>query len=216
MKLVQSISIGTIAVATLLVGSLLAQAADTTTYKARPGGKITIDGTSTIHDWTVETRIIGGSMEISSAYPLDTSVEKIPELTEQPKVKVIVPVTSLKSGKNPMDEIMYDAMNSKKHRLISYELTKMTPSETPRKAGDPLSYDTVGKLTINGVTKEVKFPVFIKALEKERLQINGKATVKMTDFSIAPPAPKVALGLIKTGDDVLLGLEWIVAKVEKK
>jgi hypothetical protein len=34
--------------------------------------------------------------------------------------------------------------------------------------------------------------------------------LKMTDFKIQPPAPKVALGLIKTGDDVKLKFQWEV------
>ena len=33
----------------------------------------------------------------------------------------------------------------------------------------------------------------------------------MTDFKIDPPAPKIALGLIKTGDDVKLIFEWMLA-----
>jgi hypothetical protein len=35
--------------------------------------------------------------------------------------------------------------------------------------------------------------------------------VKMTDFGIEPPAPKIALGAIKTSDDVKLTFEWITA-----
>jgi hypothetical protein len=34
----------------------------------------------------------------------------------------------------------------------------------------------------------------------------------MTDFKIDPPAPKIALGMIKTGDDVKLIFEWMVAQ----
>jgi hypothetical protein len=33
----------------------------------------------------------------------------------------------------------------------------------------------------------------------------------MTSFQIDPPAPSIALGLIKTGDDVSLRFEWVVA-----
>ena len=33
----------------------------------------------------------------------------------------------------------------------------------------------------------------------------------MTSFQIDPPAPKIALGLIKTGDDVSIHFEWVVA-----
>jgi hypothetical protein len=34
----------------------------------------------------------------------------------------------------------------------------------------------------------------------------------MTDFGIEPPAPKIALGAITTGDDIKFSFEWVVAK----
>jgi hypothetical protein len=34
----------------------------------------------------------------------------------------------------------------------------------------------------------------------------------MTDFKIEPPAPALALGMIKTGDDVKLIFDWTVAQ----
>jgi hypothetical protein len=36
--------------------------------------------------------------------------------------------------------------------------------------------------------------------------------VRMTDFRIEPPAPKIALGVVKTGDEVKLSFEWVVAE----
>jgi hypothetical protein len=32
--------------------------------------------------------------------------------------------------------------------------------------------------------------------------------LKMTDFGIQPPSPAVALGLIKTADEVTINFEW--------
>jgi len=34
----------------------------------------------------------------------------------------------------------------------------------------------------------------------------------MTDHGIKPPSPALAMGLIKTGDDVKVSLEWVLAK----
>ena len=34
----------------------------------------------------------------------------------------------------------------------------------------------------------------------------------MTSYKVDPPAPKLALGLIKTGDDVKLVFEWVLAQ----
>ena len=32
----------------------------------------------------------------------------------------------------------------------------------------------------------------------------------MTTFEVKPPAPKIALGMIKTGDDIKVSFEWLV------
>jgi len=57
---------------TLLLAALSLQAADQkTTYAARSGSKIRIEGTSNIHDWQVESSIIGGMMEVGPGFPTE-------------------------------------------------------------------------------------------------------------------------------------------------
>ena len=55
-------------------------------------------------------------------------------------------------------------------------------------------------------------PVQVTPLGDKKLKITGHTAAKMTDFKIEPPAPKIALGLIKTGDEVKLSFEWMVAQ----
>jgi hypothetical protein len=40
------------------------------------------------------------------------------------------------------------------------------------------------------------------------MKVTGTTTLKMTDFKVEPPAPKLALGMIKTGDEVKLIFDW--------
>src|SRR5690606_37161739 len=130
--------------------------AETVRYLAATGSKMTLDGTSTVHDWTVECRIIGGYMEFESNFPLDPA-KPTGELTVTPKVEVSINVRSLKSGKKLMDEVMHDAMKVKDYPKIEYVLKEMKPNE--RKAGDPLQFDTKGELTVAGVKKEIEMVV---------------------------------------------------------
>ena len=55
-------------------------------------------------------------------------------------------------------------------------------------------------------------PVNILPLADKKLKITGSITIKMTDFKVEPPAPKIALGLIKTGDEVKLIFKWMLAQ----
>ena len=69
----------------------------------------------------------------------------------------------------------------------------------------------MGELTVSGVKKEIKMPVTFTPTEKG-MKINGKIQIKMTDYGIDPPAPKIALGLITVGDELDLTFEWHTQK----
>lgn len=198
------------------VGLLLAAAtsisADSVRYQATPGSKIKLDGTSTVHDWTVESGIVGGFIEFASDYPLDPA-KATPAGTITPKVQVTVPVSSLKSGKKLMDEIMHDNLKIKDNPLIKYTLSEWKPRD--RKAGDPLQFDTKGDITVAGVTKSIDMVVTL-APDGNKLKATGSKDLKMTDFGMKPPAPSIGLGLIKTADEVKVTFEWLTVRKEEK
>ena len=195
----------------LTAGSLAAQ--DWTVYKARPGSKVTIDGTSTIHDWTVETSLIGGTMELGPNFPLDASKNPKPGKVDA-KAETILFTSSIKSGKKSMDEVMYDTMNQKKYPKISYTLQELSLKETP-KVGDPLKFDAVGVLNVSGVMKTNSMEVvMVPENGGEKILVTGVTNLKMTDFGMKPPAPSIGLGLIKTGDEVKVSFQWVTAKAE--
>ncbi len=181
-------------------------------YRGIPGSSIKVEGTSTIHDWVVECKLISGTMLTEGEFPTDLSVTKVPELKRLPQMIIRVPVRSIKSGKRNMDTVMHAAMKQPEHPFIGYQLTKMTPSKEPREAGKPLRYDMVGDLTIVGVKKSVAIPVEVVGHENGGLRFTGQVKLKMTDYGIKPPAPKISLGLIRTGDEVVVSLEWITRK----
>lgn len=196
--------------AALLLALAPLQAAETVKYISQPGSQVRIDGTSNIHDWTVKGQIISGSMEFSSEFEKDLKT-----LSPLPKVDVTIPVRTLKSDNKKMDEVMQDHMNMKQHPSIKYQLTAMTVKSEPKGANGPGEYTSTGDLTISGKTKPVEMPVTIERIDGGKLKVKGTVTLKMTDFGIKPPAPALAMGLIKTGDEVKIGIEWVLAKQAK-
>lgn len=212
MKLMRSILTAQLAAAVLFAAAFSASG-ETIRYQARPGSKVMLEGTSTIHDWEVESGIVGGFMEFDSNFPLDPS-KPSEELEVTPKVQVMIPVRSLKSGTKLMDEVMHDAMNVKQHSSIKYKLTEMRAK--PRKAGDPLRFDTKGELTVSGVTKPIEMVVTMEPMGDGKIKTVGSKVLKMTDFGIKPPAPAIGLGFIKTADEVTVTFEWITARKENE
>jgi polyisoprenoid-binding protein YceI len=194
----------------LFVATLLLAADEMTKYEPRPGSKVTIDGTSSVHDWTVESTIIGGSMELGFD-PWNPKAGKVPA-----KVTANIPVRSLKSkGKldpKRMEEVMYETMKIQTAPRIEYRLTELVLKEPPKTAGDPLQFDSKGELSLAGVTNQISMPVTMERLEGNKLKTKGAVQLKMTSFGMKPPAPKVLLGMLSTGDDVKVSFEWLTQK----
>ncbi len=205
-------------VALLLAAGLSVQAAETTKFFAKSGSKIRIEGTSNIHDWQVESPLIGGFIEAGPNFPTEPGQACTPGKIEA-KAEPFLMARSLKSiekdGKpysDKMDEIMYEKLKAQESPRIVYHLTDLVLKESAKSKDDPYVFDSKGELVVAGVTNTVSMPVKIQPLGEKKLKVSGTATLKMTDFKIEPPAPKIALGLIKTGDEVKLVFEWMLAQ----
>ena len=200
-------NIRTLAAALALLAAACALHAESVTYNAVPGSKLKMDGTSTLHDWTVESSLIGGVLEWDAAFDAAPKAGKVPGA----KVESLILVRSLKSGKTAMDSVMQDAMKAAEHSKITYKLKELTLVEGPSGANGAMKFYSDGEITVSGVTKPLKMPV-TAVRDGDKLKFTGSATLKMTDHGIKPPAPAVGLGLIKTGDEVKITFEWVTAK----
>lgn len=187
-------------------------AQEMTRFAAVPGkSKVQIDGTSTIHDWIVESHLVVGSVELDPTFPTDPAEKPAAAGKVNAKVDLSIPVRQLKSGKKPMDEVMYEAMNQKTFPKIEYHLTEMVLKEIPAASSATLQFDTKGELTVSGVTNKISMPVTMQRIDKTQLRFTGSTALKMTSYGIKPPAPKIALGFITTGDDIKITFDWLTA-----
>jgi polyisoprenoid-binding protein YceI len=203
--------------AALAAGTALLQAADALRYVAKPGCVVTIDGDSTIHKWTVKGAIIGGSFEVEPEFATGKWLESVKSLVTKdarPKVEVSIPIRSLKSqasiGASKMDEIMQEAMRATNNPVIKYSLKDMTLKGAVPESGSPVKFDTKGDLAVSGVTNAIEMEVTLERLPDDKIKFSGSRQLKMTDFKIQPPSPKLALGAIKTDDEVVIKFEWVL------
>lgn len=202
---------------TLLLALGSAQAADSLTrFGPMPGSTVRIEGTSTVHDWQVVSHLVGGSLEAGPNFPTEPG-EKADPGKVNAKADVFIPVRSLtsieKDGQpysTSMDDIMYGKLLQEQHPRIVYHLNELVLKESPKAASDPYVFDSKGDLIVAGVTNAISMPVNVTPLGGKKLKISGSTPLKMTDFKITPPAPAVALGLIKVGDEVTIKFEWMV------
>src|SRR2546426_1754142 len=181
-----NLALAKVACTLLLLASVRLQAAEGwVRYEAQPGSKMKIDGTSTIHDWTVESKLIGGYVEFDPAFDLENP--KPGNVNARTSVRILI--RQLKSDKTAMDNVMYDAMKQKEHPRIEYKLSEMTLKAAPKSRTDPVVFDTKGELTVSGVTNKISMPVTMQRVDQSKLKFSGSASVKMTSFGIQPPSP---------------------------
>jgi polyisoprenoid-binding protein YceI len=191
------------AAALLLVASAAAQ---TIRYEAQPANcKLKMEGTSTIHDWTVESTNVNGFIEADANFPESAQ----DPAAAKPAVHVSIPVSTLKSYADAMDAVMQDHLNMDQYPLIEYRLIELKPKSAAGAAG-PVQFDALGALTVSGTTVTNTMPVTIERVDKTKIKIVGSTPLKMTDFDVVPPAPRIlGMPVIKTGDDIKISFEWL-------
>jgi len=206
---------GIAAIAAVAAALLLAwpAAAQTVRYVAvTNSSKVKMEGTSTIHDWTVESTNIGGFIEAEANFPQSALTDP---KAAKPNLHVSIPVSELRSYADAMDAVMQDHLDMDKHPLIEYRLIELKPKSAPGAPGSP-QFEAVGALTVSGTTRTNTMTVTIQRVEKTKIKVTGSTPLKMTDFDVVPPAPRI-LGMptIKTGDDIKISFEWLLERKDE-
>jgi hypothetical protein len=178
---------------------------------ARAGSKMRLEGTSTIHDWQVESPLIAGYLYVGPNFPLEPGQAAAPGKVEA-KGEATIIVTGLRSverdGKpydEKMDHIMYHTMSYTNYPKIIYRLNELTLKEVPKDEESPYVCDSMGDLAIAGVTNSISMPVTVLPLPGGQVKISGSIGLKMTDFKIEP-----ASIFPKTGNDVKVKFDWLL------
>jgi polyisoprenoid-binding protein YceI len=191
---------------TLLVLPLRGGASDNVRFvPAKPSAKtngteVTIKGTSTLHEWTMEGTTINGSIETDPA-AWRAAGDKLA------RAVVSIPVATIKSEHKKMDALMQEALKAKTNPEIRYEVTA---ASVPKVTSEGFVVRTTGKLTIAGTTRDVAMDVTATRIGDEQYSLQGSVPVRMPDYGIKPPT--AMLGTIKTGPDVTVMFRWVVGK----
>jgi polyisoprenoid-binding protein YceI len=204
---------------TIASALILTTAEAQTRYNSQPGkSTVKVSGVSTLHDWVMESGVVGGFIELGSGVEIDQAKGSIAGLQDgkmPAKVRANINVTTLHSKAEHlpevMDHLMQEHMKMEQYPSILFQATTLTMTNaTP---GKPFEFSATGDLTISGVTNSVTFPVTIEQPDPAHLHVVGTANLKMTDFKVEPPAPKVAgLGTLKCDDAITISIDWTVQK----
>lgn len=152
--------------------------------------KMKVAGTSTLHDW---------ECPVNKAYVKADLTINNNEIQSINSVWMDAEVKSIKSGKDGMDEKIYDTFDADKNPKITFQFTKTKSIE---KNGDVWNITVSGNMTMGGTTMPVDLVVKAKMLPNGDVEISGTKKLKMTTFKMDPPS--AMLGVVKSGDDVTI------------
>lgn len=154
--------------------------------------KMTVSGTSTLHEWTSEVTQVDWTGVI--AVNADNQVD----LTN---VSISIPVKSIKSTQGRiMDNKTWDAFNAEKNPNITYRVT----SYQSKVVGNEIVIDATGSLTMAGVTKAIPLQVKVRNANGQ-LVLTGSRKLNMPEFKMDPPS--AMMGTINVGPDVTVNFE---------
>ncbi|MDX1751599.1 MAG: YceI family protein [Salinimicrobium sediminis] len=178
----------------LVIGSFLVMVFSANTIFAQTynvnntASSLKVEGTSNVHDWEITAKDLQGSMKVQM---------EDGQLVQIDDIKFTVVAESLKSGKGGMDKNTYKALNTDKHKTITYQLQKVNNLDCTSKSSCKVT--TTGALTIAGTKKNVEI-VFDAKVSGDKVVLSGNKKIKMTEFKVDPPT--AMFGTITTGDDL--------------
>jgi len=204
---------GSIALALFASAPVLLSAEMTRLIQSSPS-KMRIEGTSTVHDWQAESKLIIGHLEVGPNFPLEPGQAVTPGKVEA-RGEAVVNVKQLYSVKKDgtfydekMDNKMRDMLKEAAAPKIVYRLNELVLKEAPKEKEGAYLFDSKGDLAVAGVTNKISMPVSVTPLAGKKVKVVGTTQLKMSDFKIPPESILFA----KTADEVTVKFDWTLAQ----
>jgi hypothetical protein len=162
--------------------------------------KVSLAGTSNIHDFTAAstevrlTRLALGH-GVSGAGLLTALLN--PGAVEA--FEIAIRAASLSSPKEGIDKNMHKALKATEFKDITFKLVRLETKPALR---------AIGILKIAGVEREIALDLKTAATATA-LTITGEVPILMTDYGI--PAPKAMMGMLKVDPKVVVKFETVLA-----
>ena len=158
-------------------------------YMLSEPSAMTIDGSSSLHDWKVTANTMEGTVAENggSVTAVDFSVAVADILSDRAAA---------------MDNKMHDALKKEEHPQVTFTVKNINAA-----MGE--NQELKGKLNIAGVENEVSVHVTI-AQKDGKLHITGERKIALKDYDIEPPT--AMFGSIVVGDDVTVKFDLVFTK----
>ena len=184
-----------IAICLAVIGTHAHAASLRTHFLIEPGSTLSLNGSSTFHDYECNAGSVEGTLDGDTAGIAKNVLDSV-----FINAKVEVPVSSLSGSSDGITSNMKDALKGKEFPIISFDLTHCVVVPDSLKKSGTWGMKTKGNLTIAGKTKPVELLVRFTDLGSGYFRLEGSHELVMTDYGVDPPT--FMLGVMKTNPKV--------------
>lgn len=169
----------------------------------QPESKLWLEGTSTLHDFTITANNIKSSISFENSMNENNSLDEF-KITY---LKLIVPIWKLDSGNESMDENMQEALSAEVNPNIVFELISPVVFSF-KNVIDSITINATGNLTVAGTKKSVDLNITVVTQSENEFEFKGEIKLLMTDFGVEPPS--MFFGTMNTGNEITVKFEMIL------
>ena len=172
-----------------------AQSASAIRLRLDPASELTIEGTSSLHDFHCKTNKINAYVDVDPGYTKDLTKVARPIAA----VKVNIVVKTVTCGNGQMDRNMYNTLKADENQLIKYTLSGydiLDGTASP----SAFTANTTGTLVVAGQEKPIAMKINAERLSDGKAVAQGEQKLRMSDFGISPPS--FMFGRLKVGDQI--------------
>ena len=172
-----------------------AQSASAIRLRLDPASELTIEGTSSLHDFHCKTNKLNAYVDVDPGYTKDLTKVARPIAA----VKVNIVVKTLTCGNGQMDRNMYNTLKADENQLIKYTLSGydiLDGTASP----SAFTANTTGTLVVAGQEKPIAMKINAERLSDGKAVAQGEQKLRMSDFGISPPS--FMFGRLKVGDQI--------------
>lgn len=189
-----------LAVGLLTVTPIRAHAQDAAAPLSLASARVSLDGTSNIHEFTAATTAVRLTrLSLANGVSGAGLLAAILNPGAVDAFEIAIRSASLTSPKEGIDKNMHKALKTAEFKDITFRLLRLEAKPSLR---------AIGVLKIAGVEKEIGFDLKT-ATTATTLIVSGAVPILMTDYGI--PAPKAMMGMLKVDPKVVVKFETVLA-----
>lgn len=154
--------------------------------------RLWLDGASNVHSWKCSTSALDATIDVDRTFATAADFSKTLQ-----KVRVEVPVESIRCGHGSMDRDVHRALEAgERPQTRSIVATFRRVSDVP----DGRTIRMNGTLRVAGEQRDVEIEITAVELPGGAVEAEGSIPILMTDFGIKPPT--AFFGMVRADDRV--------------